>query len=80
MTFLAQTYRLPACPVLPPIPPPLPALPPPPLQLYAVYGGFFIILSYLWGWAVDGVRPDTGDWVGSGIAIAGACVAFFWPR
>jgi drug/metabolite transporter superfamily protein YnfA len=49
-------------------------------QLYAVYGGFFIILSYLWGWAVDGVRPDTGDWVGSGIAVAGASVAFFWPR
>lgn len=42
-------------------------------------GGFFIILSYLWGWAVDGVRPDTGDWVGSAIAVAGACLAFFWP-
>ena len=48
-------------------------------QVYAVYGGFFIILSYLWGWAVDGTRPDTGDWVGSAIAVAGACVAFFWP-
>lgn len=31
-------------------------------QVYAVYGGFFILLSYLWGWAVDGVRPDVGDW------------------
>lgn len=29
-------------------------------RVYAVYGGFFIILSYLWGWAVDGVRPDLG--------------------
>lgn len=29
-------------------------------RIYAVYGGFFIILSYLWGWAVDGDRPDTG--------------------
>jgi drug/metabolite transporter superfamily protein YnfA len=48
-------------------------------RVYAVYGGFFIILSYLWGWAVDGTRPDTGDWVGSAIAVAGACVAFFWP-
>jgi Uncharacterised BCR, YnfA/UPF0060 family len=29
-------------------------------RVFAVYGGFFIILSYLWGWAVDGDRPDTG--------------------
>lgn len=49
-------------------------------RVYAVYGGFFIALSYLWGWAVDGVRPDTGDWVGTGIAVAGVLVAFFWPR
>jgi drug/metabolite transporter superfamily protein YnfA len=48
--------------------------------VYAVYGGFFIMLSYLWGWAVDGVRPDTGDWVGGGIAVGGALAAFFWPR
>ncbi|EFN55243.1 hypothetical protein CHLNCDRAFT_23629 [Chlorella variabilis] len=49
-------------------------------RVYAIYGAFFILLSYLWGWAVDGVRPDTGDWVGSGIAIGGGLVAFFWPR
>lgn len=55
--------------------------PPSPLlvQVYAVYGCFFIVLSYLWGWAVDGVRPDTGDWVGSGIAVLGGCLAFWWP-
>jgi small multidrug resistance family-3 protein len=29
-------------------------------RVYAVYGGFFILLSYFWGWAVDGDRPDTG--------------------
>lgn len=50
-----------------------------PFSYFASAGGFFIILSYLWGWAVDGVRPDTGDWVGSAIAVAGACLAFFWP-
>lgn len=54
----------------------LPCLPP---QVYAVYGCFFIVLSYLWGWAVDGVRPDTGDWVGSGVAVLGGCLAFWWP-
>lgn len=50
------------------------------LQIYAVYGGFFIIMSYLWGWAVDKQRPDTGDWIGTAVALAGVCVAFFWPR
>jgi drug/metabolite transporter superfamily protein YnfA len=49
-------------------------------RVYAVYGGFFIALSYLWGWAVDGVRPDTGDWVGTAIAGAGVLLALFWPR
>ena len=27
---------------------------------HAVYGGFFILLSFAWGWAVDKERPDTG--------------------
>ena len=66
-------------PLAPPLPHPSRAAPHPP-QVYAIYGAFFILLSYLWGWAVDGVRPDTGDWVGSGIAIGGGLVAFFWPR
>lgn len=41
----------------------LPTLQPPPTfgRLYAVYGGFFIILSYLWGWGVDKERPDKGS-------------------
>lgn len=40
----------------------LPTLQPPPTfgRLYAVYGGFFIVLSYLWGWAIDQDRPDRG--------------------
>ena len=28
---------------------------------HAVYGGFFIFLSYAWGWAVDKERPDAGE-------------------
>lgn len=41
----------------------IPTAQPPPTfgRLYAVYGGFFIFLSYLWGWLVDGERPDRGD-------------------
>jgi small multidrug resistance family-3 protein len=49
-------------------------------RVYAVYGGFFVLLSYLWGWAVDKDRPDVGDWVGTAIAMVGVLLAFFWPR
>ena len=43
----------------------LPTLQPPPTfgRLYAVYGGFFIVLSYLWGWGIDKDRPDKGTTV-----------------
>lgn len=49
-------------------------------RVYACYGGFFIILSYFWGWVFDGTKPDIGDWIGASVAIAGVLVAFFWPR
>ena len=40
----------------------LPTAQPPPTfgRLYAVYGGFFIVLSFAWGWLVDKDRPDKG--------------------
>ena len=40
----------------------IPTAQPPPNfgRLYAVYGGFFIVLSYIWGWAIDKDRPDKG--------------------
>lgn len=49
-------------------------------RVYAVYGGVFILLSYAWGWAVDKERPDLGDWIGTGLAVAGVALAWFWPR
>ena len=49
-------------------------------RVFAVYGGFFIVLSYIWGYLVDGLKLDTGDYVGSAIALAGVCIAWFWPR
>lgn len=30
------------------------------VECVAVYGGFFIVLSYAWGWVFDKERPDTG--------------------
>jgi small multidrug resistance family-3 protein len=49
-------------------------------RVYAVYGGVFIVMSYAWGWALDGDRPDTGDWAGAAVALAGVAMAWFWPR
>jgi drug/metabolite transporter superfamily protein YnfA len=49
-------------------------------RVYAVYGGVFILMSYGWGWVLDGVRPDRGDGLGAGIALVGVGVAWFWRR
>jgi drug/metabolite transporter superfamily protein YnfA len=49
-------------------------------RIYAVYGGFFIILSFLFGWLMDGDKPDRGDLIGGTIALAGVLVVMFWPR
>jgi small multidrug resistance family-3 protein len=49
-------------------------------RVYAVYGGFFIVLSFLAGWWLDADRPDWGDVTGGSIALAGVLVILFWPR
>lgn len=49
-------------------------------RVYAVYGGFFIVLSFLFGWWLDGDKPDIGDFVGGAISLAGVLVILFWPR
>jgi small multidrug resistance family-3 protein len=40
----------------------------------------FIALSLLWGWGIDGDRPDRADVLGAVIALVGVCVIFYWPR
>ena len=49
-------------------------------RVYAAYGGVFIALSLLWGWGVDGRRPDVPDVIGALICVAGAAVIMYWPR
>lgn len=49
-------------------------------RVYAAYGGFFILLSYAWGWAVDREMPDRMDFIGTAIALVGVLIAYFWPR
>lgn len=49
-------------------------------KVYAAYGGAFIVLSLVWGWLVDGVKPDGPSLWGGGIALIGAGVIVYWPR
>src|SRR5687768_12075691 len=49
-------------------------------RVYAAYGGAFIVLSLLWGWAIDGARPDAADVAGGAIALAGMAIIMYWPR
>lgn len=61
----------------------IPTLQPPVMdfeRVYAAYGGAFIVLSLLWGWMVDGVRPDQPSIWGAVLALIGAAIIAFWPR
>lgn len=49
-------------------------------RVYAAYGGVFVVLSLLWGWWLDGTRPDRFDVLGAAIVSAGVGVIFFAPR
>jgi small multidrug resistance family-3 protein len=49
-------------------------------RIYAVYGGFFIVMSFMAGWWWDGDRPDKGDVIGGLVSLAGVCLIMFWPR
>lgn len=49
-------------------------------RVYAAYGGFFIVLSLLWGWSLDGNVPDRFDFIGAAISLAGVCIMFYAPR
>ena len=49
-------------------------------RVYAVYGGFFIVLSLIWGWVFDGNRPDYWDVIGASIALIGVALMMYMPR
>ncbi len=49
-------------------------------RVYAAYGGMFIVLSLLWGWGIDGVRPDRYDVMGAVLCLAGTMVIMYAPR
>ena len=49
-------------------------------RVYAAYGGVFVVLSVLWGWWIDGHRPDTPDAAGALICLVGVGIIMYWPR
>ena len=49
-------------------------------RVYAIYGGFFIVLAFVWARQFDGYLPDMGDLIGAGIALSGVLVIMLWPR
>lgn len=49
-------------------------------RVYAAYGGMFIALSLVWGWVVDGQRPDRFDIGGAVVALIGAAIIVYAPR
>ena len=49
-------------------------------RVYAAYGGVFVVLSLLWGWWIDGHKPDLPEVVGSALCIIGVAVIMYWPR
>jgi small multidrug resistance family-3 protein len=49
-------------------------------RVYAAYGGVFVILSLLWGWWLDGRKPDVWDVTGALICLIGVMVIMYVPR
>jgi small multidrug resistance family-3 protein len=49
-------------------------------RTYAAYGGIFIALALLWGWRVDGRRPDRFDLLGAAVALVGVAIIMYAPR
>ena len=49
-------------------------------RVYAAYGGVFVVLALLWGWAVDRVSPDRYDVASVCLCLAGVAVMMYAPR
>jgi small multidrug resistance family-3 protein len=49
-------------------------------RVYAAYGGWFVVLSIIWGWGIDRVAPDRYDVLAGAICLAGVGVIMYSPR
>ncbi len=48
-------------------------------RLYAAYAGVFLLGAMLWGWVLDGLRPDRFDIIGAILVLAGIAT-ILWGR
>ena len=49
-------------------------------RAFAAYGGVYIVVSLVWLWSAEGMRPDRWDTVGAAICLFGAVVILWGPR
>jgi small multidrug resistance family-3 protein len=49
-------------------------------RVYAAYGGVFVVMSILWGWWVDGTKPDLFDVLGGAVCLFGVGIIMYAPR
>lgn len=49
-------------------------------RTYAAYGGVYVVVAICWLWAVEGIRPDKWDFLGSVVALAGMAIIMLGPR
>ncbi|MEY4708713.1 MAG: hypothetical protein RJB58_2436 [Pseudomonadota bacterium] len=49
-------------------------------RAYAAYGGVYIAAALVWGWMIEGHRPDQWDLAGAAICLVGMAVILFAPR
>jgi small multidrug resistance family-3 protein len=49
-------------------------------RILAAYGGIFVAGSLAWGVLVDGFRPDSLDYIGAALCLAGVAVIMYVPR
>ena len=49
-------------------------------RTYAAYGGIFVAMAMIWGWKVDGVKPDNYDFLGAFVAMIGVFIIMYAPR
>jgi small multidrug resistance family-3 protein len=49
-------------------------------RIYATYGGIFIVMALLWGWFIEGIRPDIFDITGAIVSLIGVVIIYYIPR
>ena len=49
-------------------------------QVYADYGGIFVVMAIIWDLIIDKNRPDRFEIVGGAVVLIDALVIFYAPR